>query len=660
MNAGGPAPGPGLIGASITPPATSSLANTSAPRGRGLVAEHALAPPRGLLLRLFSRIDYVRPEGSTGGHSAGERIGLLHAPCGLDCLPPCASSSRRPRERPQAIPELGSEPRQDRSLIASMRDTLNEGRESYRRRAWRDAYRSLSLVDQAAPLGVEDLELLATSAYLIGRDLDFHAFLDRAHHAHLQAGDHARGARCAFWLGLTLLLRGELGQANGWLARARRLVEGRDCVEQGYVLLPVAEQHLEAGDADAAHATAAGAAEIGDRFGEADLIACARHLHGRALIQQGHVRAGLALLDEVMLAVIGGELSPIVTGLIYCSVIDACQKVFALSRAREWTSALSRWCEQQPEMVAFTGTCLVHRAEIMQFHGAWPDAMTEACRACERFAQGTDRTSPAAALYRQAEIHRLNGDFAAAEKAYRDASRLGCEPQPGLALLRMAQGRTDAAGAAIRRALSAATDPGQRAKLLPACVEIMLAEGDHQAAREACRELEEITRQFDTELLQAMAAHARGAVELADGDARAALPPLRRAFEMWRQIEAPYDAARVRVLIGVACRSLGDDEAGALELEAARAVFERLGAAPELARLESVGKPPAAARRHGLTLRELQVLRLVVAGKTNKAIGAALGLSERTIDRHVSNILTKLDVPSRAAATAYAYTHKLL
>jgi DNA-binding CsgD family transcriptional regulator len=541
-----------------------------------------------------------------------------------------------------------------------MPDKLKQGRESYRRRAWGDAYQSLSLADRATPLGIEDLELLATSAYLTGRDLDFHRFLDRAHHAHLDAGDRVRAARCAFWLGLTQLLRGERGQASGWLARARRLVEGRDCVEHGYLLLPVAEQHLAEGNGDAAHTTAAGAAEIGDRFGDADLIACARHLQGRALIRQGPLQTGLALLDEAMLAVIVGELSPIVTGLIYCSVIEACQQVFALSRAREWTSALARWCEQQPEMVAFTGTCLMHRAEIMQFHGAWPDAMAEACRASERFSQGVDPKPPAGAFYRQGEIHRLRGEFAAAEEAYRNAGRLGWEPQPGLALLRMAQGRTDAACAAIRRVLNAVTDPLQRAKLLPAHIEIMLATGDIQEARSACRELEEIAEKFDTDVLQAMAAHARGAVELAEGDARAALGPLRRAFEVWLQVEAPYEAARVRVLIGLACRSLGDDEAGGLELGTARAVFERLGAAPELARLDSPGKRATLAHQHGLTPRELQVLRLIAAGKTNKAIATELFLSERTIDRHVSNILTKLNVPSRAAATAYAYDRKLL
>ncbi|HEX5795191.1 MAG TPA: hypothetical protein VFY19_05090, partial [Geminicoccaceae bacterium] len=419
---------------------------------------------------------------------------------------------------------------------------LERGRESYRLRAWGDAYESLALADKAAPLGVEDLERLAISAFLIGRDGDYMRALDRAHHAYLDAGEGARAARCAFWLGLRLVLRGETGPATGWLARAQRLVEraAHDCVEQGYLLLPVVEQHLAAGDCEAAYAAAAGAVEIGERFAEADLIACARHLQGRARLRQGQVEGGLALLDEAMVAVTAGELSPVVTGLIYCSVIDTCQQVYALGRAREWTSALAQWCEEQPEMVAFTGTCLVHRAEIMQLRGAWRDAIEEARRACDRFSRGIDPEPPGSALYQQAEVHRLRGEAAAAEEAYRGASRWGRDPQPGLALLRVAQGRTDAAAAAIRRAVSATADRLQRTRLLPAHVEIMLAVGDIQEARGASRELEVIAESLDTGVLGAIAAHARGAVELAEGDARAALGSLRRAFQVWQRLEAPY------------------------------------------------------------------------------------------------------------------------
>ena len=537
---------------------------------------------------------------------------------------------------------------------------LKRARECYRRQAWSEAHQLLSVAAESGLLGAEDLELLATSAYLVGRELGFHEALERAHHSWLQQGEECRAARCAFWIGLTLLLQGDEGPGNGWLARGKRLVEGRDCVEHGYLLLPIAEQCLGDRKAEAALTAATDAAEIADRFRDADLAACARHLQGRALIQQGQVERGLQLLDEAMVAVSGTEVTPIMTGLIYCSVIAACHEVFALGRAREWTSALSRWCEQQPQMVAFTGTCLVDRAEVMQFRGAWSQAMSEACLALERDYKAGEGKAHAAAFYRQGEIHRLRGEFTAAEEAYRNASRTGADPQPGLSLLRMAQGHTDAAHAAISRVLSATTGLLQRAKLLPAYVEIARAAGNIGDAHNAAEELVRIARRFPTDVLQAMAAQARGAVELAEGRAQASLAALHQAFELWQRSEAPYEVACVRLLTALACRELGDVESANLEFDAAGALFERLGAAPALGHLVSLRSRTTQAQQSGLTPRELQVLRQIATGKTNKAIANELSLSERTIDRHVSNLFTKLGVSSRAAATAYAYSHKLI
>jgi DNA-binding CsgD family transcriptional regulator/tetratricopeptide (TPR) repeat protein len=420
------------------------------------------------------------------------------------------------------------------------------------------------------------------------------------------------------------------------------------------------QQQLGSGQFEAAHDTARAAVEAGERFGDVDLTAFALHAQGRALVKQGKVPDGLALLDEAMVAVVAGELSsPVFTGMIYCSVIDACREVYEWRRGREWTGALAQWCDAQPELVRFTGQCLVHRSEVLQLSGAWPEAIEEARRAGERFAQGPAHPAAPGAFYQQGEVYRLRGDFSAAEDAYRTVSRYGGEPYPGLALLRLAQGRPEAAVAAICRSLDATTDPLERARLLPAQVEIMLTAGDPARARAAAGELAGIAEAFPGGALAAIGAHAQAAVELADGDAHAALAALRQALPVWQEVDAPYEIARLRVLVGQACRALGDDDGAGWEFEAARATFEQLGAAPDLTRLDALTSSRPASR-HGLTPQELRVLRLVATGGTNKAIAAELVLSERTVDRHVSNILTKLGVPSRSAATAYAYSHRLV
>jgi ATP/maltotriose-dependent transcriptional regulator MalT len=546
--------------------------------------------------------------------------------------------------------------------VAHAIDELEQGRESYGRRAWIDAYTSLSHADQAAPLGAEDLELLATSAYMLGRVDDFLNLLERAHQSYLDADEALRAARCGFYIGVNLAIRGEMGRASGWLGRAQRLVEREegDFVERGYLLLPVAMQHQATGNYEAAHAAAAEAAEIGQRFRDADLFALAVHTQGQVLIKQGSVEEGLGLLDEAMLAVTAGELSPIITGVVYCGVIAGCEEAYDVRRAQEWTDALSGWCERQPEMVAFTGRCLSHRAEIMQLHGAWRDALEEARRARERCEEAMNQRAAGEAFYQQAELHRLQGDFAAAEAAYRDANRCGREPQPGLALLRLAQGDDNAAAAAIRRAVGETTEPLRRARLLPAYAEIMLAVGDLDEARTAREELAEIAAGYESAMLRAIAAQVRGTVDLAEGDAQAALVALRQASRVWQELEAPYEAARTRVLMGLACRTLGDEDSAALDLEAATDVFEQLGALPDLARVESLSRPLATGDTHGLTPRELEVLRLVAAGSTNRQIASKLVVSEHTVARHVQNIFTKLRVSSRTAATAFAFEHDLV
>ncbi len=542
-------------------------------------------------------------------------------------------------------------------------DEAQQGRDAYARNAWREAFESLTHADQVGSLAAEELELLARSAYMLGLDDEYRGGLERAHRAHLSGGAVPRAARCAVWIGHNLLFRGDRAQATGWFARAQRLLDGeeRDCVERGYLLIPLWLEQMSRGDYAAGYATAAEAAAIAERFADADLFWLAVDEQGRALVRQGRVREGLRLVDEVLVAAGAGELSPFITGIVYCNTIAFCQGVFELRHAREWTEALTAWCERQPEMIAHNGLCLVHRAEIMQLQGAWADALREARRAAEGYTRGVlNELACGNALYRQGEILRLQGELGVAGEAYRAASRCGYEPQPGLGLLRLAQGKTDAAAAMIRRALGESAEPLRRAALLPAVVQIMLVADAPDDALQASLELAQIAERQGNDVLHAMAAEAKGDVALAAGDAWAALVDLRRAGSGWQELHAVHETARVRVQIGLACRALGDEETAALELEAAEATFAELGAVPDLARARSLRTGVRPFDAHGLTARELEVLRLVATGKSNKVIAGELVLSERTVDRHVSNIFTKLHVRSRTAATAYAYEQGLV
>jgi DNA-binding CsgD family transcriptional regulator len=538
---------------------------------------------------------------------------------------------------------------------------LDRGRETYASQAWGESCEQLEAADRSSPLGARDLERLATCLYMLGREAEYLDALERAYHAHLDEGDELAAVRAAFWIGVNLARAGRTGPASGWLGRAGRLLGRRaeDSAERGYLLLPTIFEREANGDLDGAADAADEAAAIGERFGDGDLFGLAAHERGHLMIRRGRIREGVKLLDEAMVAVSAGELSPIVSGIVYCGSILACREAHEVRRAKEWTAALSAWCESQPDLVAFTGRCLVHRAELMQLDGAWQEALEEAERARERCLEGENPGAAGEACYRRGEVHRMMGEHALAERAYREASSHGCQPQPGLALLRLAEGNTDAAEAAIRRVATEASEVAARADLLPAYIEIMLAAENLEEARRACDELESIAAGSEAEALTSQAAHARGAVELAREDPAAALGPLRGAIDAWRGLHAPYEVARTRELIGRACWALGDEDTATLELDAARAAYRDLRASTDLARLEGLSGG-ADGKVHGLTSRELEVLRHVVAGETNKAIAAELVVSERTIDRHVSNIFAKLGVSSRAAATAYAYQHGIL
>ncbi|HEY1295965.1 MAG TPA: LuxR C-terminal-related transcriptional regulator [Chloroflexota bacterium] len=536
---------------------------------------------------------------------------------------------------------------------------LEEAREAFARRAWRDARSGFAVVSHDA-MTLDDIERHAIAAHLVGYEPESRELLGRGHREALARDDVTRAVRFAFWLGHSMIFTGELAQASGWWSRARTLLaqRGVDCAEWGLVLFTEALQQFFAGDADAALRTLTEAETIGQRFADTTVLASAQYLRGRALIRQGNCREGMAALDEVMVAATNGELHLLNLGHAYCGLLQACWEVLDLRRAREWTGALTRWCDGQPDLVPYRGPCLVHRVELMCMHGDWTQAMEEARRACDWLSQPESPETPADATYQLGELHRLRGEFAAAEQAYREASQLGISPQPGLALVWLAHGRTEAAASAVRRALDEAQECGKRAELLAAYVEILLAVGDVVSARSATNEMKELARTVDALLLRAIADRAEGSVLLAENQARAAVGALRRSWQCWQQLEAPYEAARTRVLIARACRALEDTDSASMELEAARSVFERLGAMYELEELDD-GAKWITRSSYGLTAREIEVLGLVAAGETNKAIAAALVISEYTVARHVQNMLQKLGCSSRSGLTAFAVEHGL-
>ena len=546
-------------------------------------------------------------------------------------------------------------------------EQLDVGRRAFDQRTWTDAYRHLAAAaaaaaadddddDESDHLEPDDLERLATAAYLTGHDTESTDAWTRAHRAWLARGDPARAVRCGFWLGFGLIQRGDMSQGGGWLARISTLAEEHqlDSVERGYLLVPQALRVMAAGDPATALEVFGDVALEARRFGDADLAALGCIGRGEALLRLGRADEGMHLFDEAMVSVTAGETSSVISGVVYCAVIDACHKAFDLGRAREWTVALDRWCEDQPGLVPYRGQCLVHRAQILQLGGEWSAAVAEAERARVRLSE-PPHPAIGMAHYQLGELHRLRGDLQAAEDAYLLAHRHGRNPEPGLALLRLAEGRPDRAAAAIEASLGEAPDQLARAQLLPARVEIMLAASRTDAAEESVEELAGVAEATGGRALIALAAQGRGAVLVARGEPERALQPLREALRAWQEMGAPYETAQVRVLLVAVCRAIEDHEGADLECSAARQVFEEIGAAPALSRLDELagtGQTPLP-----ITRRELEVLRLVAAGRTNQQVAEHLVISTKTVERHLSNLFTKLGVSNRAAATAWAYDH---
>lgn len=528
---------------------------------------------------------------------------------------------------------------------------------------WTAIYKKLIKADQEYALEPSKLKKLALAAYLTGRDNESFQILERAHQEYLDQEKIEKAVQCAFWLGLMLLNAGERNRSGGWIARGERLlgdIPNQDCPEKGLLLIPQALSELSSGHSGKAKQIFELATSTGEQFGDVDLITLGRLGLGQALIQQGEIAKGLKLLDETMITIETEDVFPLINGIVYCAVIETCRKVWDLERAQEWTAALTRWCDAQPDLVPFRGECLVRRAEILQFHGEWPKALEETIDACDLLTQHDRKLTTGEAYYHQAELHRLVGNFKKAEAAYQEAAKRGRNQQPGLALLRLAQGKNDTAEISIRNTLQETKDPKRLAELLPATVVIMIAAKQYEEAHEASMELCSIARDFNVPYLLAMCAYCHGAVLYAKGDFRSALEQLQKALKFWNALHLPYESACSREIKGLAYKELNDQDNSDAELMAAKWVYEQLGAIPDLERIKSLMNGEGTPETFNLSLRELQVLRQVASGKTNRSIADELFISERTVDRHVSNIFNKLGVSSRVEATAFALKNQML
>lgn len=534
--------------------------------------------------------------------------------------------------------------------------TLERGRACFRQHAWTDSFELLSDADVHVPLEPADLELLGIAAHVTGHNAARNDALARAYRQFVQCGDAASAARCGFWLGMSLISDGEEAYGGGWLGRANEaLASAPECAERGYLLIPSALHVLDS-DPEAALQAFEQAAQIAQRCRNSDLAAFANLGKGQALIRTGDVADGLNALDAAMLSVTSGDLLVITAGVVYCAVLIECRRLLDFHRCSEWTNAMTRWCAGQPDMVLYRGQCLVHRSEVLQLHGEWEDAVAEAHRAVARLSV-PPQPAIGMAYYQLAELHRLRGEFAEAEQAYQRAVEKGHSPQPGLALLRMTQGRHDAATGALQRLLSESPNKPARAQLLSAFVDVLLAAGKPIEARDAVDELVLLAREvLGTRLLKGRASYASGSVLLAEGAVARACAEFQGAQAIWTELDAPYEAARTHVLLGHACRTLGDVDTAEFEFAAARSIFTRLGARPDLDRMRALTSPHTPI----LSRRESEVLQLVAAGRTNREIAATLFLSEKTVERHLSGVFTKLGVPNRAAATAYAIQHGMV
>ena len=528
-----------------------------------------------------------------------------------------------------------------------------------RQRAWEDAYRRFANLDSLA-LGAEELQAFADAAWWTSHLDESIGLRQRAYAAFVEAGDDRRAAYAAWFLYFDhLWFKGNPSVASGWFRRAERhLAVEPECVEHGYLAFAQATAAEDRGELAEAASRAREAIDVGQRFADRGLVTLALQELGHVLASRGEVAEGTALLDEAMCSVLADDLHPMIIGWVFCSVLTTCFEMADVTRAREWTEAAVSWCESLPHVTPFHGLCRVHRVEVRTLRGDWSEAEADAVRASGELL-ALEPAVAGEAFFAMGEVRRRRGRLVEAEAAFRRAHELGRDPQPGLALLRLAQGKMDDASALLRLPLATVHGPPlTRARLLAAQVEIAVAAGDPGSARRASRELDRLSSEGRASVLEATAAMARAALQLAEHQTDAAVRSAARAWTLWEQLRMPYEAARARVLLGRACALAGDEARARMELDAAATAFARLGADQDLRELRTVLEP-APHRPGGLSAREVEVLALLAAGKTNRQIAAELVVSEHTVSRHVQNIFTKLQVSSRAAAAAFAVEHDL-
>lgn len=482
-----------------------------------------------------------------------------------------------------------------------------------------------------------------------------------AYRAHVEEGDREGAAMAALLLGMHALEGGDAVLGSGWVQRARRILNDIDeAAVHGYPLYWDVFTAMGQGEIDTAMSLAHRMRRLGETYDDPNLMALGLMCEGRCHLKRTNVDVGMALLDEAMVMVLGDDLHPMWVGAIYCHMMDACQELQDLQRAATWTDATARWCDQVGRAVVYRGICRVHRAQVFQVQGAWDRAEAEARRASldmPRLHVGTG----AEAHYQLAEIHRLRGHVSEAEAAYRRAHELGRSPQPGLALLWSARGDHHDACASLRTALAELVgEPLHRAPVAAALVDVAIDAGEIESARAAAAELRDTAAAFGTPGLDAAARQAAGTLLLAEHDPEHALTLLRAACSAWQRLDAPYETARCRHLLAQAYLAVGDDAGADLEIDAARSTFMQLGAAVDLGRLDDLRPAPRnTPAPDGLSPRELEVLQLVATGRTNSQIADVLSISDKTVGRHLANIYRKIDVQTRAAATAYAFERGL-